>query len=249
MPRSLLIIVLTLPLLMTCLSSQVLIKAEAKDKNGQCVVLLHGLRRTFRSMIPMADAFASAGYLTINMDYDSAAQPIEELAVFVLTDAISRCRINNCERIHFVTHSMGGILLRYYLSKHSLPRLGRVVMLSPPNQGSEVVDALRHVSFFKWYNGPAGQQLGTGPDGIATRLGPVNYPVGIITGNQPSFFDTWLSKYISEENDGKVSVKRAKVTGMRDFLVLPYSHTFIMKKEPVIFQTQYFLEHGSFKIK
>jgi hypothetical protein len=119
-------------------------------------------------------------------------------------------------------------------------------MLSPPNQGSEVVDALKHMAIFKWFNGPAGQQLGTDSNSIATRLGPITYPLGIITGNKSGFFDVWISKYIPGENDGKVSVQRAKVEGMTDFLVLPYSHTFIMRKKQVIFQTRHFLEHGSF---
>ena len=149
--------------------------------------------------------------------------------------------------MHFVTHSMGGILLRYYLSRHSIPELGRVVMLSPPNQGSAAADALLENPVYVWFNGPAGLQLGTGPDGIAASLGPVGFPLGIITGNRAAFFDSWLSDMIPGEDDGKVSVARAKVEGMTDFLVLPYSHSFIMEEEEVIAQTLHFLRHGMFQ--
>ena len=120
-------------------------------------------------------------------------------------------------------------------------------MLSPPNRGSELADRLRDTPVYQWVNGPAGQQLGTGKDGIASRLPPVDYPVGIITGHEPSFFDAVFSEMIPGEDDGKVSVDRAKVEGMADFLSLPYGHTFIMGEEEVIGQVLYFLKNGSFQ--
>jgi hypothetical protein len=141
---------------------------------------------------------------------------------------------------------MGGILVRYFLTRNPIPGLRHVVMISPPNQGSEAADSLRNWGVYQWLNGPAGQQLVTGPEGLPGRLGPVDYPVGIITGNRSSFFDFWLSDIIPGEDDGKVSVARARVEGMADFLVLPYSHPFIASEEVVIIQTLYFLRHGKF---
>ncbi|BBO90632.1 hypothetical protein DSCOOX_38120 [Desulfosarcina ovata subsp. ovata] len=102
-----------------------------------------------------------------------------------------------------------------------------MVMLSPPNQGSEVADALKENPFYQWYNGPAGQPLGTDPDGFVAGLGPVDYPVGVITGNTHALFDAWFSEKIPGDDDGKVSVGRAKVKGMSDFLVLPFSHPYL----------------------
>jgi len=214
---------------------------------GECAVLLHGLARTSRSMETMASALASAGYRTVNVDYPSTEKPIEDLAMAALPEGIRQCRQANVTQIHFVTHSMGAMLLRYYLSQRQVPELGRAIMLSPPNQGSEVADQLRDTFLYRWYNGPAGQQLGTGEDGIAKRLPPVDYPVGIITGHEAGFFDALFSKMIPGEDDGKVSVDRAKVEGMADFLSLPYGHTFIMEKEEVIEQAIHFLKHGRFK--
>jgi len=120
-------------------------------------------------------------------------------------------------------------------------------MLSPPNQGSEAADGLRDWELYEWFNGPAGQQLITGPEGVPGQLGPVDYPVGIITGNRQAFFDAWLSDLFPGEHDGKVSVERAKVEGMSDFLVLPYSHPFIMDADPVIAQALHFLRQGRFQ--
>jgi triacylglycerol lipase len=217
-----------------------------RPSEKDCVVLLHGLARTHRSMNTMASALEEAGYRTINMDYPSRKCAIEHLAMQTIPEALKRCRAASCDTIHFVTHSMGGILLRCYLSRQPIEKLGRVVMLSPPNHGSEAVDALRNNSWFRWLNGPAGQQLGTGPDGIVAGLGAVQCPVGVITGNVHALFDIWLSKRIPGEDDGKVSVQSARVEGMSDFLVLPYSHTFIMNKKQVAAQTLHFLRHGSF---
>jgi pimeloyl-ACP methyl ester carboxylesterase len=195
----------------------------------------------------MADALETAGFIAVNVDYYSREQPIEALAMQVIPQALAQCQAAQCDTIHFVTHSMGGILVRYYLARHSIGHLGRVVMLSPPNQGSEAADGLKETWYYRWYNGPAGLQLGTGADGIAAILGPVTYPVGIITGNVPAIFDEPFSEMIPGEDDGKVSVERAKVLGMTDFLVLPYSHTFIMDAEQTIAQTVHFLRHGKFQ--
>ena len=216
------------------------------DESSACVVLLHGLGRTSRSMHHMAKALEAAGYRTLNPDYDSRKFPIEHLAMQVIPEAVQQCREQGCETIHFVTHSMGGILVRYYLSQERPKELGRTVMLCPPNQGSEVVDYLRDNIFYRWYNGPAGLQLGTDKEGIASRLGPVDYPVGIITGRVHSFFDGWLSEKIPGDDDGKVSVERAKVEGMADFLAVPHPHPFIMDQEDVFEQSLHFLRTGRF---
>lgn len=211
-----------------------------------CAILLHGLGRTWRSMEPMAVALEGAGFIAANVDYASRARPIEDLADDAIADGLQRCRDAGATPIHFVTHSMGGLLVRYYLATRSLPDLGRVVMLAPPNQGSEVADALRASDWFRHLNGPAGAQLGTGPDGIAARLGPVVYPVGIIAGSEVAFYDGWLASRIPGDNDGKVSVQRTQVEGMSDFRVLPVTHTFIVSDDEAIAQTLSFLRHGRF---
>jgi pimeloyl-ACP methyl ester carboxylesterase len=213
----------------------------------ECVILLHGLGRTYRSMNKLARAAESAGYTAVNLDYPSRTKPIEVLAGEVVPEGLKRCREARAAPINLVTHSMGGILVRYYLEKNRVPELGRVVMLSPPNQGTEAADALQDDAFHKWWNGPAGQQLGTGRNGIAARLGPVTYPVGIITGTEHAFFDAQRAKLIPGPNDGKVSVERAKVAGMTGFLALPATHTFIMNDDETVSQVLHFLRHGYFR--
>lgn len=208
------------------------------------VILLHGLGRTRRSMRPVEKRLAACGYTVVNIDYPSRKHPIEYLADVVLDDAIEPFKKVPQAKFHFVTHSLGGIIVRYYLKHHQLGGLGRVVMLSPPNQGSEVVDWLKETFFFKKTHGPAGQQLSASANNFLRDLGPVVFELGIITGDRA--YEPWAPFLISGPNDGKVSVERTKVGGMKDLLVLPCSHTFIMRRADVIAQVLFFLAHGVF---
>lgn len=208
------------------------------------VILLHGLGRSHRTMKKIERALSELGYRVINAHYPSTEYPIEHLADNFLKEIIERYPPNSETRIHFVTHSLGGIIVRYYLKHNTLSHLGRVVMLSPPNQGSELVDYLKSSYFFKKKNGPAGQQLGTDEESVPRSLGPVDFELGVITGSLS--FNPASSMVIPGPDDGVVSVESAKVKGMTDFIVMPNSHTFIMKSKSVIKQIIHFLEHGEF---
>ena len=211
----------------------------------ECVILLHGLARTGRSMAAMGSALAAAGYRVVNQDYPSREQPIEQLASVAIEPAVADCNTDkSTDQIHFVTHSMGGILVRYYLAANQIDNLGRVVMLSPPNQGSETIDKLADMPGFYWLNGPAGQQLGTGDQSVPNSLGPAQFQLGVITGDRS--INLILSALIPGPDDGKVAIERAKLEGMADFLVVHHSHPFIMKKPRVIEQTLHFLRKGRF---
>jgi triacylglycerol esterase/lipase EstA (alpha/beta hydrolase family) len=217
--------------------------SKPKDKDA-CVILLHGLARTNSSMNKMEDKLTEAGYHVVNMDYPSRKHDIDALAYMVIPKAIQLCKQQKYKQIHFVTHSMGGILLRYYLAKHKINNLGRTVMLSPPNQGSEVVDKIGDMPGFYALNGPAGMQLNTGNDSIPANLPAVNFELGVITGSRS--INLILSTMIPGDDDGKVSIESAKVEGMSDFLIMPVSHPFIMKDNDVIRQVKHFLKHGKF---
>lgn len=208
------------------------------------IVLLHGLGRTGRSMRKTAQMLEEEGFVPINVDYPSRKHSIEDLADKFLYDVVVSLEGRPFSRVHFVTHSLGGVVVRYYLKHHRVKGLGRVVMLSPPNQGSELVDLLKDSPVFKLLHGPAGQQLGTA-DRFLQDLGPVNFELGVIAGRKTP--DPVSRRFIPGPNDGKVGVERTKVPGMKDFLVVPFGHTFIMRQSEVVHQIAHFLRQGSFR--
>ena len=212
---------------------------------ADCVVLLHGLARTSMSMNPMQRALDDEGFETVNISYPSRDYAVEELAEIAIPKGLSACRAkDDIGRIHFVAHSLGGILLRQYLSEKEIAELGRVVMLGPPNQGSTAVDQLQGFPGFDWLNGPAGLQLGKGEGSVPLRLGPAAFELGVIAGNRT--IDPITSAVLENPDDGRVSVEDTKLDGMTDFVVVDHSHAFMMRMRRPIELTIRFLKNGSF---
>ena len=213
---------------------------------GDYVILLHGMGRSHRSMRPMEEYLSEQGYQVLNVDYPTLRMPVDELAASLDKIIERRCTDKN-RKVHFVTHSFGGILTRVYLEEARDVNVGRVVMMAPPNSGTEIVDTLKALQVDKKLPVTLANfwTLGTGDDALPKNLNPVNFEVGIIAGK--ASFNPLYSSLISGEDDGKVSVSSAKTEGMKDFLVLNTSHTFMMRRKPVMEQVQHFLEHGTFK--
>ncbi|GBC60464.1 acetyltransferase [Desulfonema ishimotonii] len=221
-------------------------RSAPRQSKDETVILLHGMGRTRRAMSEMARYLRSNGYRVVNPGYPSTREAIDAIAANHLAPVVERCRNEQPGTpLHFVTHSLGGIVVRQYLQKHTLPPGSRVVMLSPPSRGSELADCLRDFWLYRWRNGPAGQQLGTGPHSVPNTLKPVKAEIGVITGNRS--FNPLFSQLIPGPDDGKVSVARARLAEMTDFTVIPATHTFIMRHPTALKQILYFLEHGKFR--
>lgn len=211
---------------------------------AECVVLLHGLARTHNSMASMEKALTQEGYIVANINYPSRDKVIKDLAVAAVTAGLQQCQAAQATPVNFVTHSLGGILLRQYYKQYSPEQVKRVVMLGPPNQGSQVVDKLKNLPGYQLVNGEAGMQLGTDENSVPKNLGAVNFELGIIAGTKT--FNPILSVFLPNPDDGKVSVENTKVEGMCDFLTLPVTHTFMPKNSQVIAETIQFLTTGKF---
>lgn len=211
------------------------------------VILLHGLCRTTSSMEKMASELEKEGFVVVNKGYPSRTASIEQLSELAIGEALQNLRLADCSTIHFVTHSLGGILVRRYFKDRELDRLGRVVMLGPPNGGSEVTDKIGHWKLYRKLNGAAGDELGTDSDSSVNQLGRVTFECGIIAGDRS--INGINSRMIKGKDDGKVSVENTKVEGMKDHVTIHATHPYLMKNKHAIAQTIQFLRQGSFTRK
>jgi pimeloyl-ACP methyl ester carboxylesterase len=214
------------------------------------VILLHGLLCGPFFMNRIGAALRRLGYVVHNVGYSSRAASIAQLADEAIGGAIRACEAAGASVYHFVTHSMGGILVRSYLHRHPHPpALGRVVMLAPPNHGSEVVDAYLHLPLlkhlFRYLVGAAGVELSTGSHGTPERLGPADFELGILAGCR-SWNCLHSIFFLSGENDGEVTVKSTRLEGMQAHRVLLVSHTFIVSNKTAIREVLHFLSAGKF---
>ena len=208
------------------------------------VILLHGISRTALSFRKMQTALEAAGFATLNIDYPSRHHALEALAEHI-HPAVALFAAGSKGQLHFVGHSMGGLLTRVYISKYRPEHLGRVVMLGTPNGGSEIADRLKNVSLYRAWFGPAGAQLGTRRDATTDALfPPVDYPVGIVAGNRS--IDPVSSLFLPKPHDGRVSVKNTKLDGMADHIVIGTSHPWLPGNRVAIAQTIAFLKDGRF---
>lgn len=213
------------------------------NKPRETVVILHGLGRTSFSMLMLKHRLQRAGYQVVSRSYASTEGSVAD-HVDWLEKLLEEGGREEAVRIHFVTHSLGGIVVRKYLAKNLLTNLGRVVMLSPPNQGSEVADYFKNWKLFQLTMGPSGQELGTDTGSTPNTLGPVAFELGVITGDASlNPFGSWL---IPGADDGAVAVKRTRVDGMMDFTIVHHSHTFIMNASDVADEVISFLRTGFF---
>jgi pimeloyl-ACP methyl ester carboxylesterase len=210
------------------------------------VVFLHGISRSFRSLIKMQLAVEAAGFATRNVGYPSRRKTLSELADDIHPAIAPFVERNQCYT-HFVCHSMGGLLARVYLARYRPPRLGRVVMLGTPNGGSEIADRLKGLLPYRLFFGPAGQQLVTRRDDATEALmPPVDYPVGVIAGNR-TLDPISSTLFLRGANDGRVTVANTKLAGMADHIVIAADHALMVRNRAAIDQTIAFLSDGQFR--
>lgn len=212
--------------------------------NQEAVVLLHGMWRDSRAMSKLEAFFEENGYQVVSLSYPSNAHNVETLVATHLHPQIQALQKHHEGKIHFVTHSMGGILVRYYLKHYELDELGRVVMIAPPNHGSELTEVFEDAEWFAKWAGPAGKQLNTQEDSWVNELGGVNFELGVVAGNyNANWITDWL---LPGQDDGVVTTENTKVEGMKDFLTVPEKHYRLRGTKVVMQQAAYFLKNGNF---
>ena len=201
-------------------------RATAGDTR-ELVVLAHGMGRTPASMWWLARALRAEGYRVLNWGYSSYSRPVPELGARLAHDAAAA--LGAAPKVHFVGHSLGTVLIRWVLANARPERVGRVVLLAPPNRGAARADAA--APYLSWLLPPLAD-LRSDPDAATVRLrAPAEVEVGIIAG----------------ESDRTVAVAETRLDGARGHVLVPSGHTFIMLRRDVHRLVLAFLRSGSFE--
>lgn len=219
-------------------------KVEVLSGEGDHVILLDGIAHGGYDMGRLARTLNREGYQVLNLGYPSTSLPISEIAGAYLPEQLATYLPEDGRTVHFMTHSMGGIVLRQFMNGVGMPRMGRAVMFAPPNHGSEVAERLRDFFFYQWYFGPAGQEIGIGPESVPLSLPAADFEVGIIAGEIS--IDPWFDPLFDERHDGKVSVASTRLEGMKDFRVVQSSHYGMHFNREVHTMAMRFLSNGRF---
>ncbi len=218
-------------------------RAVSDRSDSDCVVLLHGLAESPLTMAAVEAALRSGGYTVANIAYPSTSEPIEALMTRYVEPLFDQFR--EAKRLHFVTHSLGGVLLHSALSARLPANLGRVVMTAPGLKGSEALEVYRRSWLFRMLFGPAASQSGTGQDAFARVLDQqARYPLGVIAGCVS--LDPVANLVVPWPHDGKISVARTRIQGMADHIVLMTPHDLTASDPVAIAQILHFLAHGHF---
>lgn len=220
---------------------------EGQDGNGsvvanrETVVLLHGLGRNKAAMWLLAWRIEDAGFDVIRIGYDSLHETPGQILAGVSREIDACCKALS-QPVHYVGHSLGGLVIRAYLAEREWRNRGRVVLIGTPNNGTPLVDEYKDTW---WMNlaGPTANALGTDPDSFPNSLPEPDYPVGVIAGLREGGFAKAL---MPGDHDGLVPVESTKVAGMSDFIVVETSHSLMRYNEEVARQTIAFLRKGEF---
>lgn len=206
------------------------------------VVLLHGLGRSSKAMWRLEDRLIEAGFRVRSLSYDSTHQPSDVLRADIARQ-MADCCLERGGRLHFIGHSLGGLMVRAYLADHPVPNLGRVVVMGTPNGGSELVDRMGKRWWFSWL-GPTASELGTDAESFPASLPAPDYPVGVIAGRATSFLSS--ERFLPGADDGMVSLRSTRLKGMQDFAIVDARHSALRSNEQAAEYAVNFLRSGRF---
>lgn len=185
------------------------------------------------------------GFRVASIGYPSRCVSITEAVEQHLVPALAKLEIEDNSRVHFVTHSLGGIVFRAWAARRdpAFP-FGRAVLLAPPNQGSQIIDELRQSRWVRWLLGPVSAELGTDADSTPNRLGPLPPETGVIMGNKDTL--PIFRHLLGGESDGVVTIASSHGDGESDFILLPANHATIILHPAVFRAVSRFLRTGGF---
>lgn len=217
-------------------------KRKLPPMTGKAVLLLHGIIRSSKSMSKLCRPFEERGYHVFSFDYPSTQIDIPEAAAY-LNRAIES--LEGIEEINFIVHSMGGLVVRAYLTKHRDPRIERMVMMGVPNLGADMANRVRDLGLYRAIFGPAGQQLVKDAEGFIACLPTPDFEFAIIAGARGTL--NGYNPLIPGDDDGTVSVASTRLPGAADFITVPALHSFIMRDERAVEFAVRFITEGQLR--
>lgn len=218
------------------------IEQNLPPMKGEAVVLLHGIFRSSKAMLRVQNRLEKDGYLVVPFDYPSTRVDISASAK-MLDDVIKS--LDGVEKISFVTHSMGGLIVRSWLGQGGDARARCLVMMGTPNKGAEVADILKDWHLYRLILGPAGQQLVAHQSGVIAKLPVPKIPFAVIAGGKGT--DDGYNPLIPGDDDGLVAVASAHLEGAEDSMTLPVLHSFLPFNADVINAVSLYLKTGSLR--
>jgi triacylglycerol lipase len=203
-----------------------------RTRNNEAVILIHGLGLHSLFMIKIEYFLQKAGYDVYNIDYPSRKYAIDYLTEY-LYRKLKQKPLDSYKSVHFIGHSLGGILIRNLLSKHRFNNGGKVIALAPPNRGSVLVDRLKHHRLLRMYFGPSALQLGKDSD-FLHQLKYLPHEYYVIAGSR--YYSPFFRNWFEGLNDGVVGLESTIAEGMdmRHHSVFPVTHFMIMFNKKVI---------------
>ncbi|MCP5470157.1 MAG: alpha/beta hydrolase [Chlamydiales bacterium] len=207
------------------------------------VVCLHGFFRSYKCMIPMSNTLRSEGLDVVLWDYQSRKKTIEGHAEDLVIILQNIAREKPGQPIHFITHSLGGVITRVAVAHPNCPKeakMGKAILLAPPNQGSCLARNFQSWKPMRWIFGKhAGRQLLDCSPEEMLDLGkfPSTMEVVVIAGDKGN--PLWFTK----ANDGKVSVHETQLDTPHIHITTPAAHSWIMTSRWTIDFSKDFLIH------
>lgn len=212
------------------------------DEPTHLVILVHGILRSGDSFGALPERLVAAGYAVAPISYASTRRRIADHAADL--EALMD-RLTGVARVSFVTHSMGGLVVRQMLSQdgawQSRIAVDSVVMVAPPSHGSQVAAMMRDQAFYQLIYGEAGQEL---PNDVAEAVPTLAVPFGVIAGGLGD--GEGFNPLVPGDDDGVVSVDEAHLAGEKDFLLIPALHSLILRRPETANAVLTFLKHGRF---
>lgn len=208
------------------------------------IVLLHGFMGAPWTMRLLARRFSSEGFRTYPLWYDSWMQPFDTI-VHRICDRIDALTLGQKRPLHFIGHSMGGLVARAVVSSRRPCNMGRMVMMGTPNNGSEMADFCARYPLLRPVLGQARAALITrNRHPLISAFGEPDYLIGIIAGDRPL---APVMNVLPAPHDGKVSVAATHIDREADHIVLPVTHALMPFDRQVQRQALHFLRKGRFQ--